>query len=112
MPGGYKVTVRASGKVHSAHFNGLGDALADLQRRMEELARTERRDEIDLRYRRFRPVVQVAARGELAGPGVRAGIDLRGDGSTEAYTGRIRRRLIEQRKRETPYAALRRVLEG
>ncbi|HEY8867213.1 MAG TPA: hypothetical protein VIM22_09785 [Solirubrobacteraceae bacterium] len=112
MPGSYKVTVRAGGKVRSAHFDGLGDAIVDLQRRMEELTRTERRDEVDLRYRRFAPVAQVAARGELAGPGVRAGIDLRGDGSAEAYTGRIRRRLIEQRKRETAYAALRRVLEG
>ena len=113
MAGSYKVTVRAAGKVRRAHFDDLGAALADLQKRMEELSKFERRDEIDLRYRRFEPVAQVAARGELAGPGgVRAGVDLRGDGSAEAYTGRVRRRLIEQRKRETPYAALRRVLEA
>ena len=53
----------------------------------------------------------MAARGEVAGPGrLRGGVDLRGDGSAEAFTGRLRRRLVEQREGETPYDALRRAL--
>jgi hypothetical protein len=45
-----------------------------------------------------------------SGPGVRGGIDLRGDGSLQAFSGRIRRAVIEPRDDEDAYSALRRVL--
>jgi hypothetical protein len=60
--------------------------------------------------REFEPVAQVAARAELRGPRrLRAGIDLRGDGSCEAWTGRLGRRPVEQEPGEDAFAALRRV---
>ncbi len=60
--------------------------------------------------RELEPVAQVAARGQISGPGVRGGIDVRGDGSTEAWTGRWARRLVETKRREDAFGALRRAL--
>lgn len=96
-----------------SRFDGLGDALAALERRGRELQEGADARTIDVKIgRRFEPVQQVVARLELAGPRrVRAGIDVRGDGSAEAWTGRVRRTLVKQRGRESPYEALRRTLE-
>jgi len=61
--------------------------------------------------REYEPVRQVVGRFELRGPnGVRAGIDVRGDGSAEAYRGWIRKQVIEQRPGESAVDALRREL--
>jgi hypothetical protein len=59
----------------------------------------------------------VLARVELAGPqrrlaGTHAGVDVRGDGSTEAYLGRVRRQALDRAKDEGAGAALRRVLQN
>jgi hypothetical protein len=109
----FTVTIRSGPRVEHDRAGTLAAALDLLQRRMEALAGSERRSTVDLRYRRFEPIQQVAARGEVSGPKrLRGGIDLRGDGSLEAFTGKLRRRVVEQRRGETPYAALRRALEG
>ena len=104
---------RSGARVERSRFDELGQALAELERRGEELQGGAGARTVDLKVgRRFEPVQQVVARLELAGPGrLRAGVDVRGDGSAEAWTGRVRRKLVEQLPRESPYDALRRALQ-
>ena len=110
---GYSLKTRSGAKVERARFDELGEALAALERRGEELQDGAGARTIDMKIgRRFEPVQQVIGRLELSGPGrLRAGVDVRGDGSAEAWTGRVRRTLVKQRDRESPYDALRRTLE-
>ena len=108
----YTLTVRSGAKVRKHRHELLDDALADAERIASELADgAHARPAGGFLIRRLDPVQQVIGRIELTGPGgLRGGVDVRGDGSTEAFTGRVRRRLVEQRERETPFEALRRVL--
>jgi hypothetical protein len=113
----WKLTVRAGPRVERSRYEQLADALDAAERRGRELAVRAPRDAVDVKVRRFEPIQQVVARIELAGPerllpSARAGVDVRGDGSTEAYVGRIRREVVKQRKGETSYKALRRTLEA
>jgi hypothetical protein len=108
----YKVTVRSAAKVRKRRHGRLADALAEVERVGRELAGgTAERPVGGMLIRRLEPVQQVVGRIELAGPGgMRGGVDVRGDGSSEAFTGRLRRRLVEQRRDESAYDALRRAL--
>jgi len=111
----WKLTIRAGPKVQRKRFEDLEQALAALEDRAGELARSAPRKPVDIKYKRFEPSTQVTARIELAGPerlvpAVRAGVDVRGDGSTEAFLGRVKREVVARRKGESAYRALRREL--
>ncbi|MHB8657073.1 MAG: hypothetical protein ACYC91_03825 [Solirubrobacteraceae bacterium] len=111
----WKLTVRTGPRVERLRFAELSDALDAVETRARELARTAPGSALDARIKRFEPVQQVIARLELAGPErllprVRGGVDVRGDGSTEAYLGRVRREPVKQRKGETAFKALRRAV--
>jgi hypothetical protein len=108
----YTVVVRSGGKVRRLRCSALTDALRAIEREGRELeAGADGRAEGGTLIRRLEPVQIVVARLDLSGPGgVRAGVDVRGDGSSEAFTGRLRRRVVEQRAGETAYDALRREL--
>ena len=90
----------------------LSDALDDLEREGRGLeAGADEHPVGGTLIRRLEPVQIVVARLELSGPrGLRAGVDVRGDGSSEAFTGRLRRRVVAQRDGESAYEALRREL--
>ena len=111
----WKLTVRAGPSIERSRFDQLADALDAAEARARELAGEAPRDAIDAKIRRFEPIQQVAARIEVSGPqrvlaSISGGLDVRGDGSTEAYVGRVKRELVKQRKGETAYRALRRAL--
>jgi hypothetical protein len=110
---GYALTVRSGSKVARERFDDLDEALDELERRGRQLERGVDAGEVGLPLmRQFKPVHQVVARLELSGPRLRAGVDVRGDGSSEAYTGRLRRRVVDRRGGESAYDALRRAARG
>lgn len=113
MPAGFTLTVRSGPRVDRERFGTLDEALTGLEAALRALDPARGAKTVRFLSREFEPVGQVAARAEIAGPKrLRVGVDLRGDGSTEAWTGRWRRALVDQRPGESSYAALRRVLEG
>jgi hypothetical protein len=106
----YRVVLRHGPKVTKHPAETLAAALDVLEHEARAVAGGPRRRTVDVRVRTFEPDQQVAARAELRGGGVRAGVDVRGDGSAVAWTGRIRRTPIEPREGEDAFAALRRAV--
>jgi len=105
------VILRVTGRVEKHPCDSLDEALDVLERELRALATGTRRGSSTVLGREYEPVAQVIARGELRGPGrLRSGIDVRGDGSAEAWTGRMRKQLVATEAREDAYRALRRIL--
>ena len=113
----YTVTLRVGPRITRSRHDSLAEAIDVLERELTTLGPAGRRETRRALTREYAPVAQVAARGELSGPSrfaprVRAGADVRGDGSIEVYRGRVRRELIELRDGEGPFDALRRALDA
>jgi hypothetical protein len=113
----WTVTVRRGGRVERDRLRELTAALELVEARTDELVGTAPRRPVDARIRRFDPAEQVFARIELAGPErllprLRAGVDIRGDGTSQPYVGRLRRTVLERRGGESAAATLRRALES
>jgi hypothetical protein len=110
----YTLTIRQGPRVTRERYAELEEAVGAVEEHGRELERgADARPVGGSVIRRIEPVQQVVARLELRGPGrLRAGVDVRGDGSSEAYTGRLLRRLVEQRPGEDAYRALRRELHS
>ena len=103
----YKLVLRFGSDVRKERHPTLDEALEALGRRIPHVSRREPTGALG---REYEPVRQVAGRLELHGPGARGGIDVRGDGSAEAYVGWLRKRLVERQDDESAVDALRREL--
>jgi hypothetical protein len=108
----YVLTLRREGATEKQRFESLDEALDALEQEARAFAATERREARRALMRSYDPVQLVPLRAALSGARLAAGVDVRGDGSAEAWTGRFRRSVLPQRSGESPYDALRRVLSG
>jgi hypothetical protein len=113
----WQLVWRAGARVERVSAATLDAALDALEERVRAAAAGPRAEPLDLRARRWEPRDQVAARGEVRGPqrwrpALRAGADVRGDGSVQAWSGAPSREAIEPRDGEDPCAALRRVVQS
>ena len=107
----FVVTVREGPRVRRERFGELDAALTEIEGELRPIAARTDRPPAQAFMREIEPVRQVVARAELAGPGrLRAGVDVRGDGSTEAFTGKVRRAPIAPLDGEDAFQALRRTL--
>ena len=106
------VVVRRGSTVEKHGCAGLADALDVLEHELRAAATAADRRSTKALFREYGPEDQVVARGELRARRLSAGVDVRGDGSTAAWIGRIRKRLVEPEGREDAFAALRRELAG
>ena len=112
----FRVLVRHGSRVERRTCETLGEALSELEHSCRSLAGTPR-PAVTVYRRTYEPIQIVAVRGEVSGPQrlrprLRGGVDVRGDGSAEAWIGRVRRSLIAQRTGESAYDALRRALSS
>lgn len=110
----YTLKVREGGKTRREAFESQAELFEAADRHSRELAARAPGKPVKTPLRDYDPVEQVAGRVELFRRGHRpflgehAGIDVRGDGSMEAWLGRTSRRVIEQAPGESVLAALRR----
>ena len=102
--------MRVGPRVRKEHFADAEPALAALRAHLED---TGGLDSVSVLGREYDPADLVAARGEIRGPGRRrAGADLRGDGTVEAWKGWLRRTVLVPAEDETPWDALLREVRG
>jgi hypothetical protein len=114
MPEHWTLRLRQGPKVTKTRFGSLAEALDGMDAAIDA-AGPQRLRTAHAFVREISPVQQVALRAEVAGPQrffakVNGGVDVRGDGSPEAFTGRVNREIVELRRGETAVEALRRAL--
>jgi hypothetical protein len=106
----HTVTIREGPKVIRQRFDDLDAAITELEGVLRPVAAKTNVPPAAAFVRDIPPEEQVVARGEIAGPRrLRIGVDVRGDGSTVPFQGRMHRKPIAPEKGEDSFQALRRL---
>ncbi|MEK6276455.1 MAG: hypothetical protein AABM29_00350 [Actinomycetota bacterium] len=104
--GGYTLTVRHGPDVHREVFHELTAAVAELERRAEQVRAEGSLEKVSM-LRDFEPDQQIAARLEISTGGFLrgrdAGVDVMGDGSIVPYQGGVRRQELTPRRGRSVY---------
>ncbi len=104
----FRLTARIGPRVEKTRHASLDEAVAAVEARLGAPRRQHTREVLG---RSYDAGEQVTGRFEVRGPrGVRGGVDVRGDGSAEAYTGWVRKRVVVPQDGESAIDALRRSL--
>lgn len=111
-----KVTVREGPKVSRHRCDSVAEGVAVAREQAHQLSERAHARPVHVLARKLKPVEQVVGRIEVSvsegriGRPRKAGVDVRGDGSLEAYSGGITRRVLEAPPGESVFEALARVL--
>jgi hypothetical protein len=113
MAAPWTLTVRSGPAVAHERHPSLDEALAAARAHVAALRQNASRPTRQVLGREYDPVSQVAARVELRRRRLRGphgGVDVRGDGSTEAWAGLVRKRLLTPADGEDLWSSLERAL--
>ena len=108
------MSVREGPRFSRIRTNSVEELFDELAFHADEVSSRADGTSVDAMFKTFEPVERVYGRIEIAGQRKclvsrdRAGIDVRGDGSLEAFIGRTNREVVEPLPGETVVAALRR----
>jgi hypothetical protein len=112
---GFRLTVRHGSRVDRESFDELEDAIAAMERAVEEVRAAGPLEGVKM-LRDFEPGERVAARIEMSTGGWlrgrEAGVDVMGDGGLVAYAGGMGRRELEADSDEAAFDAVRRELDN
>jgi len=105
----FRLKARIGPRVEKTRHASLDEAVGAVEARLGAPRRQHSREVLG---RSYDAGEQVTGRFELRGPGgVRGGVDVRGDGSAQAYRGWLRKEPVEPLPGETAGEALRRALQ-
>ncbi|MGH2905626.1 MAG: hypothetical protein ACRDKI_02515 [Solirubrobacterales bacterium] len=110
----FTMSVREGPRFSRLRTNSIDELFDAVEDHARLIASRADGSSVDAMFKTFEPIERVVGRIEIAGErrGLisrdRAGIDVRGDGSMEAFIGRTNREVVEPLPGESVVAALRR----